>query len=153
MRDCGCSFPGSCNGNTDFLESKSPFADKFSPGGESDFTPFQDPFAPELKGDPFIRPSNLIGPTDEHSTLPPSSAMSNKLQTIDVWTPNTEWGGGYGQFDGARDGTYLTIGAQAHAPLEGPRYSYAAMNTEELLEEAERRVAARQMFFHDDEGL
>jgi hypothetical protein len=96
-----------------------------------------------------FRPSRSIGPTDAVSPFPPSKALSHKLQAIDLWTPNTEWGGGLLQYTqqgyaGNRQGTYPTIEPTLRPPLELPRYNYAAMDSEALYEEAQRRVRAFQ---------
>lgn len=90
-----------------------------------------------IKASPLVRPTTNVGPTN--APLPPAAVLSHDLQVIDLCTPNTEWGGGYGT---DRQGTYLTIGAQEKTqPLELPRYSYAAMDTDTLYEQAQQQVA------------
>ena len=96
-----------------------------------------------------FRPSRFIGPTDEVSPFPPSKALTHKLQTIDKWTPNTEWGGGLLQYTekgyvGNRQGTYPNIEPTLRPPLELPRYNYAAVDSEALYEEAQKRVRSFQ---------
>jgi hypothetical protein len=89
-----------------------------------------------VKASPIVRPSAFIGPTN--APLPPSAALSHDLQVIDLCTPNTEWGGGYGT---DRQGTYLMIGAQMKTePLELPRYSYAAVDSDKLYNQAVQNV-------------
>jgi len=91
-----------------------------------------------IKCTPFTRATTNVGPTN--APLTPASVLSHDLQVIDLCTPNTEWGGGYGT---NRQGTYLMIGAQMKTqPLELPRYSYAAVDTEALYRQAQDRVAA-----------
>lgn len=110
----------------------------FARAAEHVVTPFVAPVQ-ELKPPVgLLRPSNPIGPTDVNSPLPPATALSSKMATVDVWTPNTEWGGGYAN----RQGTYLTIETTLRPPLELPRYSYAAIDSDALYQEAQRRVEA-----------
>ena len=90
-----------------------------------------------IKASPIVRPTTNVGPTN--APLPPAAVLSHDLQVIDLATPNTEWGGGYGT---DRQGTYLMIGAQAKTePLEFPRYSYAAVDSQKLYEQAVENVA------------
>ena len=91
-----------------------------------------------IKSSPIVRPTNPIGPTN--APLTPASVLSHELQVIDLCTPNTEWGGGYGPY---RQGTYLMIGAQQKTePLELPRYSYAAIDTQHIYQQAQANIAA-----------
>jgi hypothetical protein len=150
--DCGCSYLGERSADTDSLLAKSPFGgDFFANGHEHVYIPFPEGFIYQNVPDPVqltpIRPSEKIGDLGSSVPYPMGMAMPQRLQVCDIWNPNQQWGGGYGQNPGDRDGTYLTIGAQEHAPLEFPRYSYAAIDTEKLLEEAEARVAARFQAF------
>jgi len=104
---------------------------------------------------PYVRhsipTSRPIGPTDQAATLPFSTGLSHKLQVIDRWARNTDWGGGmlaynpkHGGYDGTRQGTYPTLWFQDRPPLELPRYNYAAMDSQALYDEAQQRVAAFQ---------
>ncbi len=91
-----------------------------------------------IKASPLVRASTDVGPSD--APLMPGQVLSHDLQVIDLCTPNTEWGGGYGPY---RQGTYLTIGAQEKTqPLELPRYSYAAMDTDAIYQKAQDNIAA-----------
>jgi len=110
-----------------------------APSGVGGPAPYDRPF----------RSSRFIGPTDEVSPFPPSKALTHRLQVIDRWTPNTDWGGGLLQYTekgyiGTRQGTYPTIEPTLRPPLELPRYNYAAMDSEALYEEAQRRVRSFQ---------
>jgi len=139
---CGCLYGGLFSQDPTQLEGE-PFADWYRDGHQREFVPFQTDDVADIKADPLIRGSNLIGPTDRNTPYPLAMALSQREQVIDLCTPNTEWGAGYAN----RQGTYLTIGAQAHAPLEAPRYSYAAIDTDALLEQAQANVAARFDYF------
>ncbi len=140
--ECGCFYGGLCATDPSLLDG-TPFGSWYVDGHQREFVPFEVNMVDDLKADPLVRGSNLIGPTDRNTPYPMAAALSSKEQVIDLCTPNTEWGGGYA----VRQGTYLNIGAQAHAPLEMPRYSYAAIDTDALLQQAEENVNARLDFF------
>ena len=101
-----------------------------------------------IKVTPFVRATTNVGPTN--APLPPAAVLSHDLQVIDLCTPNTDWGGGFLQYnqathsyEGDRQGTYLTaITALKTVPLELPRYSYAAIDTDALYKQAQDKVAA-----------
>ena len=104
---------------------------------------------------PYVRhalpTSRPIGPTDEAATLPFATGLSHRLQVIDRWQENTDWGPGYlqynpkhGGYDGTRQGTYPTLWWQDRPPLELPRYNYAAVDSQALYDEARQRVAMFQ---------
>lgn len=96
-----------------------------------------------IKATPGVYKTTNVGPTN--APLPPAAVLSHDLQVIDVCTPNTDWGGGYAD----RNATYLKIGAQMKTqPLELPRYSYAAIDSDKLYAEAQARVA--QMYGQEE---
>lgn len=134
---CGISFCAECLHKLSLMGAGEPFADHFSQGGDTVAIPFQVLEVPDFKDGPINRPSAFIGPTHSAAPMPPAAALTHQMQVIDLATPNTEWGGGYAN----RQGTYLTIEPTLKPPLEFPRYDYAAMDTEKLLEEARQRVA------------
>jgi len=137
-------YEGWFTGGTDLLRVGEPVADYFDEQAVAYQTvsiPFEITPVGDLefvKASPIVRATTNVGPTN--APLPPAAVLSHDLQVIDLCTPNTEWGGGYGT---NRQGTYLTIGAQMKtAPLEFPRYSYAAVDTDALYNQAQERVAA-----------
>lgn len=139
-------FDFSCCCNLERLDDKSPLVGGFSDGLEHVVFRFPEGFdlvpVRDLADTPRMRSANLINDTADAAPLPPAKVLSRMVQDVMPWTPNTEWGGGYGP---NRDGTYLTIGAYEKPALEGPRYFYGAMDSEELLAAAEGREILRRM--------
>lgn len=134
----------SCSCGLDTLFAKSPFTGGFSDGLEHVVFRFPEGFwrqeLPDVKDTPFMRPSSLHGNTADNAPMPLATKLSQMVQDVMSWTPNTDWGGGYTD----RNGTYLTIGAQQKPPLEYERYSFAIIDTEDLLTAAQEQEAVRR---------
>ncbi len=136
-------YPGWLSAGADLSRVFEPTADYFDEQAVAYQTvsiPFQ--IAPVgdlelIKASPITRPTTNVGPTN--APLPPAAVLSHDLQVIDLCTPNTQWGGGYGIY---RAGTYPTvISAIKTQPLEMPRYSYAAIDTDKLYAQAQANIA------------
>lgn len=90
---------------------------------------------------PRLRPTEPIGPGYAYTPHPPATALAR-------WHTDLDEGEQEGPFGGAacpvtapqRNYGYANIYSRQVEPLEGPRYSYAAMDTELILEEAQARA-------------
>jgi hypothetical protein len=84
-----------------------------------------------LSIDPFQRLWDLHAPTDRVTPQYPALHLARGLQAVDSCTPVTEWQHNYG--------FQMIVDTQLPA-LESPRYSYAAIDANDLLDEARSRV-------------
>lgn len=85
------------------------------------------------QGDPpyFMQGTPLHAPTDRVTPQFMALAQARGMQVVDIATPNQDWQHNYG---------YSEIKDTQVPALEGPRYSYSAIDTNDLLDDARARV-------------